>query len=44
MAEVFMGDLSQIKLVDILRLLASEGKTGKLILTKGNSLRRWMRN
>ena len=36
MADVFMGDLSQIKLVDILRLLASEGKTGKLILTKGN--------
>ncbi len=36
MPDVFMGDLSQIKLVDILRLLLSEGKTGKLILTKGN--------
>ena len=36
MVDVFMGDLSQIKLVDIVRLLASEGKTGKLILTKGN--------
>ena len=36
MPDVFMGDLSQIKLVDILRLLLSEGKTGKLILSKGN--------
>jgi hypothetical protein len=36
MPDVFMGDLSQIKLVDVLRLLFSEGKTGKLILTKGN--------
>jgi len=35
-ADVFMGDLSQIKLVDILRLLVSEEKTGKHILTKGN--------
>ena len=31
-----MGDLSGIKLVDILRLLVFEGKTGKLMLTKGN--------
>jgi len=36
MPDVFMGDLSGIKLVDILRLLVSGGKTGKLILTKGN--------
>ncbi len=36
MLDVFMGDLSQIKLVDVLRLLFAEGKTGKLILTKGN--------
>ena len=36
MADVFMGDLSQISLVHILKLLVSEGKTGKLILTKGN--------
>lgn len=36
MPGVFMGDLSQIKLIDILRLLVSEEKTGKLILNKGN--------
>lgn len=36
MPDVFMGDLSQIKLVDILRLLVSGGKTGKLILSKGS--------
>jgi hypothetical protein len=36
MPDVFMGDLSQIKLLDILRLLLFGGKTGKLILTKGN--------
>ena len=36
MADVFMGDLSQIRLLHILKLLVSEGKTGKLILAKGN--------
>ncbi len=36
MADVFMGDLSQIRLFHILKLLVSEGKTGRLILTKGN--------
>jgi hypothetical protein len=36
MPDVFMGDLSQIQLLDILRLLVSGGKTGKLILTRGN--------
>ncbi|UCD71547.1 MAG: DUF4388 domain-containing protein [Syntrophobacterales bacterium] len=36
MADTFMGDLSQIRLVHILRLLVSEGKTGQLMLTKGN--------
>ena len=38
MADVFMGDLSGIKLVDILRLLVFEGKTGKVMLTKGNDV------
>ena len=32
MAEVFTGDLSQIRLVDILNLLILEGKTGKVTL------------
>jgi hypothetical protein len=36
MAEVFTGDLSQIKLLDILNLLVVEGKTGKVTLRKGN--------
>ena len=36
MVDVFIGDLSQIRLFHILKLLVSEGKTGKLILTKGN--------
>ena len=40
MVDVFLGDLSgdlsQIRLFHILKLLISEGKTGKLILTEGN--------
>jgi hypothetical protein len=38
MAEVFTGDLSQIRLVDILSLLMAERKTGKVTLTKGHTL------
>jgi len=38
MAEVFTGDLSQIRLLDILNLLVLEGKTGKVTLKKGSTL------
>jgi predicted transcriptional regulator len=38
MAEVFTGDLSQIRLLDILNLLILEGKTGKVTLKKGAAL------
>ncbi|MBW2058350.1 MAG: DUF4388 domain-containing protein [Deltaproteobacteria bacterium] len=38
MAEVFSGDLSQIRLLDILNLLIREGKTGKVSLRKGGAL------
>lgn len=38
MAEVFTGDLSQIRLLDILKLLIVEGKTGKVTLRKGGTL------
>jgi len=38
MAEVFTGDLSQIRLLDILNLLIHEGKTGKITLRKGGNL------
>lgn len=38
MAEVFTGDLSQIRLLDILNLLVLEGKTGKVTLKKGGTL------
>jgi hypothetical protein len=37
MPDGFMGDLSQIQLLDILKILVSGGKTGKLILTRGNN-------
>jgi hypothetical protein len=38
MAEVFTGDLSQIRLLDILNLLIHEEKTGKITLRKGGVL------
>lgn len=38
MTEVFTGDLSQIRLLDILNLLIVEEKTGKVTLKKGNTL------
>jgi hypothetical protein len=36
MPDAFSGNVSHVKLIDILRLLASEGKTGVLSLRKGN--------
>lgn len=38
MVEVFTGDLSQIRFLDILNLLILEGKTGKVTLKKGGTL------
>jgi len=38
MQEVFTGDLSQIRLLDILNLLIHERKTGKVTLRKGGTL------
>jgi hypothetical protein len=38
MVEVFTGDLSQIRLLDILNLLIVEEKTGKVTLRKSNTL------
>jgi hypothetical protein len=38
MVAVFAGDLSQIRLLDILNLLIHEKKTGKVTLKKGNTI------
>jgi hypothetical protein len=38
MAEVFAGDLSQIRLLDILNLLIHEGKTGRVTVKKGGTV------
>ena len=36
MPEAIAGNVSQFKLIDVLKLLTSEGKTGMLSLRKGN--------